>query len=112
MGSAVSLIATCIVLIIHFKGTSKGVGPMPYWMRRYFIDGLAWILCMTPKKRCLDDGKLAVDEKGSYKGLNNINLNHKIDNDLKEKIVENGEGTMDALLEEVRQITAVIKEQD
>lgn len=110
--SAVSLIATCLVLILHFKGTSKGVGPMPNWVRRYFIDGLAWIICTRPKKRCLDDGKLAVDEKGSYKGLNNINLNHKIDNDLKEKIVENGEGTMDALLDEVRQITAVIKDQD
>merc|ERR1719447_1119319 len=39
--SAMSLIATCLVLIIHFKGTEKGIGPMPQWARNFFIDRLA-----------------------------------------------------------------------
>lgn len=36
--SSCSLLATCFVLIAHFKGAEKGIYEMPRWMSRIFID--------------------------------------------------------------------------
>ena len=67
-------IATCLVLIIHFKGTEKGVGPMPKWARTYFIDGMAALLCVRVNIREHSDaGLLALDGKGSYNNMNLLN---------------------------------------
>lgn len=46
LGSAFSIIATCGVLVIHFKGAEKGARPMSGWMRRFFIEFIAPWLCV------------------------------------------------------------------
>ncbi|XP_057311577.1 neuronal acetylcholine receptor subunit alpha-9-like isoform X2 [Hydractinia symbiolongicarpus] len=39
--SALSLITTCIVLIIHHRSSEKGAAPMPTWVRHVFLNVLA-----------------------------------------------------------------------
>lgn len=105
--SACSLIATCLVLIIHFKGAEKGVGPMPYWLRKYFIDGVAKFVCVRRNIREYNNDLLALEHKGSYAGLTGN------DNPLNDTIKENEEPvTMETLVEEVRVITSLIHDQN
>ena len=111
--SATSLIATCVVLIIHLKGTEKGVGPLPQWIRYYMIDGMAKFLCVRRNIReHSDEGLLALsdDHKGSYGGMNNIGL-ARVDG-IKNAPEIKGPITMETLVEEVRVITALINDQN
>ena len=118
-------IATCLVLIIHFKGTEKGVGPMPKWARTYFIDGMAALLCVRVNIREHSDaGLLALDGKGSYNNMNllnggmkgnqgkEINMNDECKRETCYKEAEAEGATMDTLVAEVRVITALINDQN
>ena len=109
--SACSLIATCIVLIIHFKGTEKGIGPMPNWIRIYFIDGMARFLYIRRNLReHSNEGLLALDKNGSYTGLD-VDENHKMEDRL--MLRDNASPvTMQTLVNEVRVITALINDQN
>ena len=35
--SAISLITTCVVLVIHYRSSENGAPPMPKWVRRFFL---------------------------------------------------------------------------
>lgn len=53
--SALSILATCFVLILHFQGRRKGVEPIPDWARKLFICGIGKYLwgLYKPKRKQL-----------------------------------------------------------
>lgn len=65
--SACSLIATCFVLAIHFKGTEKNVQPVPFWVREYFINCFGRHVCLKSfyEKKGNDELK-PLNQNGKY----------------------------------------------
>lgn len=57
-GSAVSIMATSFVLVIHFKGAEKGIGPLPKWARNIFLKMIAPWLCIKMNLRRHKDEEL------------------------------------------------------
>ena len=39
--SALSLIITCVVLVVHHRSSEKGATPMPRWVRKHFLGTIA-----------------------------------------------------------------------
>lgn len=95
--SAFSLIATCFVLVIHFKGTEKGVPPMPAWIRRLFIDTIApFVWVRINLREYSNEGLLALQEKFEES----------------DGEPDMGPPTMETLISEVRVITKLIHDQN
>ena len=115
-GSAFSIIATYFVLVIHFKGAEKGIGPMPLWVRNFFVKYIAKFLFVRQNLRTHDDKELlALEKHGSYAELkiNEENqLEQKDDKILNRNLSIASEVTMEKLVEEVRVITALIHDQN
>ena len=42
--SAISLITTCVVLVIHYRSSTKGAAPMPKWVQKFFLGTCARLL--------------------------------------------------------------------
>lgn len=113
-GSAISIIATCFVLVIHFKGAEKGIGPMPKWVKEIFLKRIAVFLCVRQNLRVHKDEELLAFEKVRiYDEIkqNNIERKNGINKNEIMKMVK-GLTSMDKLVEEVRFITALIHDQN
>lgn len=119
-GSAFSIIATCFVLVIHFKGAEKGVTPIPNWVRRYLLNGLGNCLCVRQNLREHKNDELLallakdkVDQiKMKWKSDENVTAttNNTCGSIRRQSIAS--EDTMEALIDEVRVITSLIHDQN
>lgn len=120
--SALSLIATCFILAIHFKGAEKGVPPMPDWARTFFIDCISqYVFVRKNLRQYTNEGLLALKEEPTTNGK----VPHgKLSQDmapqvmvLKQKLLKSKESDVDlvessanmkTLIDEVRVITKLI----
>lgn len=114
-GSAFSIMATCFVLVIHFKGAEKGVGPMPKWVKDIFLDTLGVYMLVRKNMRVhKDEELLALEKHDSYTELKCVD-NHIFDNS-KPNGAANGlikeNNNMEKIVEEVRVITSLIHDQN
>lgn len=114
--SAFSIIATCFVLVIHFKGAEKGIGPMPKWVRDFFLVKLAGYLFVRRNLReHSDDELLALDKKESLQSLTMTKSDNPMmdggNNDNGGNDVLNG-ANIKNLIKEVRVITELIHDQN
>ena len=120
-----SLIATCFVLAIHFKGAKKGVEPMPCWTRKYVLLLIGDFIGFNVEKfRTTEltgsDGRKALldEENDNHRehGYNNGGNDPKIEEMKRMELLERNQcnaGTQGALiLSELRVITDMIKEQE
>ena len=113
--SAFSIIATCCVLAIHFKGMKTGAKPIPTWVRKYFIDYFAKYFCVHHIhnfEKLTDEGLLKREIKLSYVEEFGDEEIHKME-DIAEKLRNpkvfcNSDANMERILDEVRVITNVI----
>lgn len=63
--SALSLITTCIVLVFHFRASSRGVERPPQWMRNLFLKKIArWIKVKNVKVSAKESNTDLSKEKG------------------------------------------------
>ena len=63
-----AFIATCLVMAIHFKGTEKGIPPMPQRIRNIFIDTIAKFVFVRKNLREYTNASLlALQEIGTPK---------------------------------------------
>ena len=117
--SACSLIATCFVLTIHFKGTEKGVRPMPHLLRKYFLNFIGNFFRVTRNKRVYANKQLA-DLKTNVVFANELvhhldsDIDHMIPETVNEVMYRNGvsrhEAGMNTLVDEIRVITSLVHE--
>ena len=106
-GSALSIIATCIVLIFHFKSKEQGVSPIPGWVRRCFINYIGKHLCIRPNLQTP-----ARKKSGKYLSCANMNtLETQQDGENDENVQENQiskQRNMETLLDELHVVTKLI----
>lgn len=102
--SSCSLISTCIVLVIHFKGAEKGVQPMAKWVSVMFIDRIGWYIGVRKNLREHSNEELLALEKEEKKKETSkaSSANGKGD----------GKGNVAHIIDEVRVITQLIQDQN
>lgn len=115
--SALSLIATCFVLVIHFKGTEKGVPPMPEYIRRYFIDIIAkYVWVRINLREYNNDDLLALKTTNDEHDMNEKEdaymNNTSVGIHMSPEECESPKGDMLSLIQEVRIITQLIHDQN
>ena len=78
--SSCLLIATCLVLNIHFKGIERYAGRVPQWARTIFLDHIAARLCINTSK---SEGNVSrkTRSKASKKKNNKSDIIHLVDDE-------------------------------
>lgn len=110
-GSAFSIIATCFVLVVHFKGAEKGVGPMPKWVKTFFLEQVGVFLLVRKNLRTHnDEDLLALEKHESYMELKCVD--NEVYKENKDHVDTPGDANMRTLVEEVKVITALISDQN
>ena len=103
LGSAFSIIVTCFVLVIHFKGSEAGVAPVPNWIKSIFLDYLADCLCIKKKQTRVNGDSIV---------LANTSLNAEEHNEEGEITTSSNTQNTSEIAAEVRIITSYLREQD
>lgn len=115
--SASTLIASCIVVGLHFRGMEKGVPPMAKWVRKLLIDGLAKYLGIGRNLRSYKNEDLlalrhSIRKKSKEKERNNLltSSNSESDFDLsdEDRKVVSKEATGSTVIKDVGVITKLI----
>lgn len=113
--SACSLIATCFVLAIHFKGTDKGVESMPNWLRRYFLEYIGkYIGVPIPenlKSSFTEERSFTIKENAGLVNEVELDQNGLVNGDVKTELrhrVKDPTATLDTLVDELHTITSLI----
>ena len=107
--SACSLIATCFVLAIHFKGAEKGVEPIPHWVRESVLVYTGKFVGITPNKREYKNERSPSLKDNS--GLGRIADANEKKCELKDRI-KNPDSCLETLVDEIRVITSLIHDEN
>lgn len=115
VASSCSLIATCFVLVVHFKGTEKGVQPMPKWISRIFLERIGRYVGISKNLREHENDELLALDQNQKQAEDFEKRNSKFDNNAYANNPNNlfsGQNSMNAIVDEVRVITKLIEDQN
>lgn len=111
--SAISLITTCIVLVIHYRSSDKATVVMPQWVRKVFLVHCANFLGVKSSSVVStagenNDGEFKANRSNDSSAIDNYGF--KIDNETFERTNFNEEktfeGALHSILNEVKFITS------